>query len=79
MEEHLNIKKVDLLIALQKAFDEGWNGYKDLKESVVEKLFNELYESRLKEEASQVITTDFWGGFRGVQGTQGMTTVFTTT
>lgn len=79
MEDNLNIKKSDLLIVLQKAFDEGWNGYKDLKDSVVENLYNELYEKRLVivEDASRVITTtDFWGG--GYRGPQGHVTVFTT-
>ena len=49
MSDKIYIDKEVLKECLAKAFDEGWTGYKDLKEDVVDKLLKVLSEKVEKE------------------------------
>lgn len=53
----MNISKQDLQLLLQRAFEEGWNGYFDLKEESVNKIIED-YLNR-SSDLGITITTSF--------------------
>lgn len=70
MSEKIYIEKEMLKQCLEKAFDEGWTGYKDLKEEVVLKLISEVERTNRQPEVTT--TTPFnwsFGSTAAVTGT----------
>ena len=55
MKKTYDINKEELVSLLNKAFDEGWGSYKDLKETVVEKLVQDFCEEKKDKE----VVTEF--------------------
>ena len=62
-DKMLFIPQKDLIELLEKAFEEGWNGFLDLKESSVETILEMYLQSKenveLESKQTSLVKTDF--------------------